>query len=303
MPTARHLVLAGLVLMAVTSGAHDDNKRDRSFSSERPRHTALRTPWGDPDLQGAYTNAAERGIPLERPPGLPVRITQAELKRLNDERREAKRRAIEWEPTIEPPIDNSRPWLVVDPANGRVPQLVPDAFRRARAQADAWLQDGNRARPWLFAGLFERCITRGVPGSMMPFDYGNLYEIVQAPFVVAITYEMVHETRVIPLDGRPHAGAQIRSYLGDPRGHFEGDTLVVETTNLSDKTQFWGSSPNLRLVERFTPVSATVLEWTVTFNDPQTWTAPWTIAMNLTRTDDRPFEYACHEGNRVYGDQ
>jgi len=292
--------------MAVASGApHGDSARDRSGALDRPRYTAPRTPWGDADLQGAYTNAAERGIPLERPPGLSTRMTAAELKQLNEERREAKRREIEWEPTIEPPIDNSRPWLIVDPPDGRVPHLAPEAFRRARAHADAWKQDGSRARPWLFGGLFERCVTRGLPGSMMPFDYGNLYEIVQAPSVVAITYEMIHETRVIPLDpfdpstGSGRAGTGIQSYMGNPRGRFEGDTLVIDTTNFSGKTPFRGSGPNLRLIERFRPISATVLEWSVTFDDPQTWTAPWTIAMNLTRTDDRPLEYACHEGNRV----
>jgi hypothetical protein len=148
---------------------------------------------------------------------------------------------------------------------------------------------------------------------MMPAIYGNSYEIVQGPGFVAIQYEMVNETRVIPLDpfgklrvdgersrtidGRAHVGRAIRSYMGDARGHFEGDTLVVETTNFSDKIPYRGSSQDLRLVERFTWVSPSTVEWSVTFDDPATWVRPWTFAMNLTRTNERPFEYACHEGN------
>jgi hypothetical protein len=108
---------------------------------------------------------------------------------------------------------------------------------------------------------------------------------------------MVNEIRVIPLDQRPHVGSTIRSYMGDARGHFEGDTLVIETTNFTDKVPYRGSSQNLRLIERFTPRTPGVVEWSVTFDDPATWTRPWTFAMNLTKTTERPFEYACHEGN------
>jgi hypothetical protein len=132
---------------------------------------------------------------------------------------------------------------------------------------------------------------------MMPALNGNSYEIVQAPGSVAIVYEMVHETRVIPLDARPHVGPTVRSYLGDARGYFDGDTLVVETTNFTDRALYLGSSEDLRLTERFTPVSAEVLEWRVTLHDSATWTRPWTFAMDLTRTSARPLEFACHEGN------
>jgi hypothetical protein len=131
----------------------------------------------------------------------------------------------------------------------------------------------------------------------MPAIYGSSYAIVQAPGVVAITYEMVNETRVIPLDRRPHVGAPIRSYMGDARGHFEGDTLVVETTNFTDKIPYRGSSPDLKIVERFTPVAPGIVQWAVTLDDAATWTRPWTFAMNLTQTEAPPFEYACHEGN------
>jgi hypothetical protein len=132
---------------------------------------------------------------------------------------------------------------------------------------------------------------------MMPAIYGNSYRIVQGPGVVTIGYEMVNEVRVIPLDGRPHAGDVLRSYMGDARGHFEGDTLVVETTNFNGRVPYRGSSDRLRLIERFDPVSPTIVEWSVTFDDPATWTRAWTFAMHLTLTDEPPFEYACHEGN------
>jgi hypothetical protein len=131
---------------------------------------------------------------------------------------------------------------------------------------------------------------------MMPAIYGSSYEITQGPGFVAIGYEMVNEMRVIPLDGRPHVGGAIRAYMGDARGRFEGTTLVVETTNFTDKLPYRGSSDKLKLTERFTPTSKDTLEWAVTVEDPATWARPWTFAMTLTRGEP-PFEYACHEGN------
>jgi hypothetical protein len=134
---------------------------------------------------------------------------------------------------------------------------------------------------------------------MMPAIYGNAYQILQGPGYVAILYEMVHEARIIPLTAQPHAGSGIHMYMGDARGRWEGDTLVVETTNFTDRTPFRGSSPYLRMVERFKPTARDVVEWSVTFDDPHTWARPWTFAMNLAKKDDsqRPFEYGCHEGN------
>jgi len=143
-----------------------------------------------------------------------------------------------------------------------------------------------------------RCITRGVPGSMMPAIYGNSYEIVQSPGVVAIRYEMVHETRVIPLDGRKTLPAHMQSYMGDSRGHWEGDTLVVEGSRYLEKSAFGGASSALKTIERFRPTSKDTLEWSITFDDATTWVKPWTFGMRLTRDDEHPiFEYACHEGN------
>jgi hypothetical protein len=150
--------------------------------------------------------------------------------------------------------------------------------------------------------MYDRCITRGLPGSMMPAIYGNSYEIVQAPGYVVIRYEMIHEARVIPLR-QPHVGSAIRQYLGDARGHWEGNTLVVETTNFTNKTH-WGynnryNSEKYTLTERFTPMAPDRLQWEARIDDPDVWVRPFTFAMSLTRDNSQPiFEYACHEGNR-----
>jgi hypothetical protein len=269
-----------------------------------------KTVWGDPKIDGVYTNNDESLIPFERPAQFDGRrledITEAELEQLRDQRSEDRidadrnraefRSPIHWFENHFP--NNSRAWLVTDPPDGHVPPATPEA--RARAGARAAAQAGRG--PADSAGdrsLYDRCITRGIPGSMMPAIYGNAYEILQGPGYVAIQYEMVHETRIIPLDGKPHPGANIKMYMGDAKGHWEGNTLVVETTNFTDKTAYRGSSEHLKLTERFKPVAPDTVEWSVTFDDPHTWTRPWTFAMNLAKKDDsqRPFEYACNEGN------
>jgi hypothetical protein len=269
---------------------------------------APRTPWGDPDLQGAYTNSDESLIPMERPDTLSGKslseISSDELAQLNEKRNEDRVEADKQRWELRSPLHwfenhspkNSRAWLVVDPPDGKIPPQTPEARARAAARAKARQGRGD-ADSYEDRSLYDRCITRGLPGSMMPAIYGNSYEIVQGPGFVAIQYEMVNELRVIPLDGRPHLSSAIRNYMGDARGHFEGDTLVVETTNFTDKVPYRGSSQNLRLIERFTPRAPGVVEWSVTFDDPATWARPWTFAMNLTKTTERPFEYACHEGN------
>jgi len=147
--------------------------------------------------------------------------------------------------------------------------------------------------------LYDRCISRGVPGSMMPVIYGNAYDITQAPGYVVIRYEMVHEARVIPLGDQPRLPETFDFYMGDARGHWEGDTLVVETTNFREGAAYRNASTKLKLTERFTPVDASTLRWEVRFEDPATWEAPWAFAMPLKRDSESPmFEYACHEGNR-----
>jgi hypothetical protein len=275
--------------------------------------TPARTAWGDPDLTGIYSNSDESGIPFERPAQFEGRrledITAKELEELRVARRSATAansvaedrpvdREVFWENLN---AVNSRAWLVVDPPDGKIPPTTPEARSRAAARTEARKRSGRGpADGPEDRSLYDRCISRGLPGSMMPAIYGSSYEIVQGPNFVAIVYEMVHETRVIPLDGQPHVGKNIRTYMGDARGRWDGDTLVVETTNFKDQIAYRNANAEtLRLVERFTATGPNTVEWSVTVDDPTTWTKPWTFAMNLTKKDatQRPFEYACHEGN------
>jgi hypothetical protein len=278
-----------------------------------------RTPWGDPDLQGTYNNSNESGIPMERPAEFAGRRLQDvkpdELARTMKERQARTAQvaqtigATEENPTGAGPTHwyenynalNSRAWRISDPPDGTMPATTAEARERAEAVRKARRGgDGYYVGP--FDGpqdlsLYVRCITRGVPGSMMPAIYGNSYDITQGPGWVAIRYEMVHETRVIPLDGRPHAPAAIKSYMGDPRGRWEGDTLVVETTNYLEQSAFGGASEHLKTTERFTRVDKGI-EYSITFDDPHTWVRPWTFGMLLTQDESQPvYEYACHEGN------
>jgi hypothetical protein len=303
------VLLPGLLAAAFVHRTVDAQAPSPRVAAPRSApYAAPRTPWGDPDLQGSYTNSDESLIPMERPASLDGRtldqITPDELARLTEERNQARIEADKQRWELRSPLhwfenhnpQNSRAWLVVDPPDGRVPPTTAEAKQRQSAQAAARKGRGE-ADSWEDRSLYDRCISRGIPGSMMPAIYGNSYHIVQGPGVVTIGYEMVNETRVIPLDGRPHAGGAIRTYMGDARGRFEGDTLVVETTNFNGRVPFRGSSEKLRLVERFKPTGPAVVEWSVTLDDPSTWTRAWTFAMNLAKVDEPPFEYACHEGN------
>jgi hypothetical protein len=150
--------------------------------------------------------------------------------------------------------------------------------------------------------LYDRCITRGIPSSMMPAGYGSFYEIFQSEDSVALRYEMIHEHRVVPIDRgthRPHINPNLHLDLGDARGSYEGSSLVIETTNFTARSAFRGASEHLTMTERFTPVAPGVVEWRVTFDDPHTWTRPWTFAMVLKQksSGEKVYEYACHEGN------
>jgi len=283
--------------------------------------TPPRTPWGDPDLQGNYTNKYEQGTPFERPAEFEGRTLEQirgdELARLVKER--ADEVLLNSPFTGGDPVAGnfggapafydrfeanrgSRLWLVVDPADGKVPAMTAEGQKAsaARAASRAATRTGRgTADSYTDRSLYDRCITRGLPGSMMPANYGNSYRIVQSPGYVAISYEMVHETRIIPLDGRAQVGSPIRQYMGEPRGRWDGNTLVVETSHFKDDPVYRGSNPAaLTLVERFTLSAPDKIEWSVTVDDPSSWARPWTFAMPLTRNDSEAiFEYACHEGN------
>jgi hypothetical protein len=271
-----------------------------------------KTPWGDPDIQGGWTNVNENGIPLQRPDALTGQslddLDDSELSELIRERNAAAAAgaaAIGGRETGAGPTHwyehygakNSRAWMISDPADGRIPPLTPQAQQRQAGRGGRGRGFGNAAADsWLDRSYYDRCITRSFPGSMMPAIYGNAYDITQAPGLVAIRYEMIHETRVIRLDNSPRSG--MRSHMGDARGRWEGNTLVVETTNFDPRTIYQNASPKLTMVERYRPVASNRIEWSVTMNDPDTWTRPWTFGMTLTADPEQPlFEYACHEGN------
>ncbi len=189
----------------------------------------------------------------------------------------------------------TRTSLIVDPPDGRIPALTPDGEQRAAARAEARRQhpaDGPEDR-----SLGERCLLFNAGPPMLSGPYNNYVQILQNHDHVVILNEMIHDTRIVPLDGRPHLPPAARRLLGDSRGHWEGNTLVVETTNFSDKTNVRGSGERLRLVERFTRADAKTLLYEFTVDDPASFVKPWTAVLPMAKTDDQIYEYACHEGN------
>ena len=275
-------------------------------------YTPARTPWGDPDLAGVYTNKDENGIPVERPSQFEGKKLEdvddsefAEIVRARNEASVTRAPGIGGAETGAGPVHwyehydvkNSRPWLVTDPADGRIPATTPEAGQRAAVRAAARAGRGP-ADSYEDRSLYDQCITRGLPGSMMPAIYGNSYQIHQGPGVVAIRYEMIHETRIIPLDQRGHVGSKIKTYMGDARGHWDGGTLVVETTNFRPGATYQNANADtLRIIERFTRVDAGTIDYKFTIDDPMTWTKPWSAIVPMSQVEGPLFEYACTEGN------
>ena len=315
------LILAvGVAASLAACGTAEAPPLTSEVSGDPAPEGALRTPWGDPDIEGYYTNKYEYGTPFERPPEFEGRrvedVSAQELAEVTSKRQQdALDRAPFFGGDPQGRIGNSaefrdiyevtkgsRAWFVTDPPDGNIPPVLPDARERLEATAARRGSFG----PGPFNGpedftLWERCITRGLPGSMLPGGYGNSYQIVQSPGFVAIRYEMVHETRVIPLDGSSHLPGSMSFDMGDARGHWEGETLVVETTNFRQRSAYLGANAEtLKLVERFTRTSPTTVEWSVTVDDPSTWVRPWTFSMPLTQNEDEAVElYECHEGNHA----
>ena len=313
--TARNMLT--VTALAMTAWIHLSWLTPPAAAQARPESAwNERTPWGDPDLQGEWTSEGEYGVPLERPAQFGTRqfLTDAEYAkrmkdvRLRDERDLARVDVLSGKVDApNAPIPHWREYnttsrrtsLVIDPPDGRLPPRVPQA-RPVPVQRCGSLQRGEPCDSYTDYGLGVRCIVHGggFPDAMFPAVYNANFRIVQTPGYVAITYELIHDTRIIPLnDDGPPLSPAIRMYLGDARGRWEGTTLVVETTNLRANTR--GSSPGLRLIERFTRTGRDAVQYQVTFVDPDTWTAPWTAALDLkARPDDAGvFEYACHEGN------
>jgi hypothetical protein len=291
-----------------------------SVSVGAQRYSVPRTPWGHPDLQGTYSNDDETGTPMARPAEFAGRtldsVTPDEMKKVNRERNERFNAGVagtEFAGGLRPPTHlifdtferrNQRAWLIVDPSEGQIPPRVQPQGRGGGGPRRGVSTNANPNGPfnsWLDMGLYDRCITRGLPGSMMPAGYGSRYDITQSPDAVVIRYEMIHEARVIPLSARPRLGPALRNYVGDARGWWDGDTLVVETTNFKAESAPQGGSENIRMTERFRATGPDTVEWSVTFDDASVWTRPWTFSMPLTKVDktQQMFEYACHEGNHA----
>ena len=274
--------------------------------------TVPRTPDGHPDLQGVWTNVTI--TPLERPNTLAGKAVLSESEAAQLEEQAAETRVDRPPPPGDPGgynqfwfdrgtkvVPTMRSSLILDPPDGRIPPLTPEAQKRQQdTQAYGRLHpaDGPENR-----SLAERCIlwaTAGPP--MMPGPYNSNYRIVQGPGYVAILVEMIHDARVIPTDGHPHLPDNIRQWMGDSRGHWEGDTLVVETTNFTNRTHYRGADEKLRLVERFRLTDANTIDYQFTVDDPTAFTRPWTASIPMTRSQGSLFEYACSEGNYALTD-
>lgn len=286
--------------------------------TRRETNWSKRTPWGDPDLQGEWTSEGEYGVPFERPAQFGNRafLTDDEYaKRLEDVKVRDQRDLAPVDvlsgkvDAPSAPIPHWREYnttsrrtsLVIDPPDGRLPPRIRQAAPLPAPERCGSLQRGEPCDSYEDYGLGVRCIVQGgVPGAMFPAVYNANMRIMQSPGYAVITYELIHDTRVIPIETpprRPPLSPAIRMYMGDARGRWEGTTLVVETSNLKVGTR--GSTPGLRLIERFTRTGQDSIQYRVTFDDPATWTAPFAAALDLkARPDDAGvFEYACHEGN------
>jgi hypothetical protein len=283
----------------------------RAANWEQPR-----TPWGDPDLQGIWNNVT--ATPLQRPDELKDKALLTNEEAAEYERRLAERQAAaEAKPIAEQTVgqrtgysptiwfetghslSDNRTSLLLQPQDGRLPPLTPGAQKTAERQAEA--RKVSPADKPEDRGPYERCITRGLPGAMMPGFYNHNYHVFQTPGYVVISVEMIHDARIIPTDGRPHVGAGIKQWLGDSRGRWEGNTLVVETTNLRDIDQrnaaVFGTTERGRVIERFTRLGPDAMDYQVTVDDSAWYTQSWTASIPMTKVKGPLYEYACHEGN------
>jgi hypothetical protein len=302
-PLRRVAVACAMVALALTS-VHGQSRSRETF----------KTPWGDPDLQGVWSN--QTLTPLERPAEFAAKTHlsaaeaaeyEARLRKQNDAdiRQPGTLRDVGtaynafWWDRGDSIVPDRRTSLIIDPPDGRVPELTPAA--KARIAAD---REANRRESQFPAGpedfdVYSRCIIRGALPRLST-GYNNNYQIVQTPGYVAILQEQMHETRIIPLTKTPHAPGSVRQWLGDSRGRWDGDALVVETTNFTDAARgstFMGATRNMHLVERFRRVDADTIDYRFTVTDPETWARPWTAAVPWHKPDGMLYEYACHEGN------
>jgi hypothetical protein len=279
-----------------------------------PKWTGPRTVWGHPELEGVWTSDDMRGVPTTRPKAQMDResLTPEEFARRAGTDETSRDRAVNQETILRNEF-GVRTFgytsVVVDPADGQMPAITPAAAARRKAQAGIGTFGTVKLEDFDDFTLYDRCITRGI-GAVAPAIYGNAIRIAQTPNEVTITYEMIHDTRVIPLDPvsrngsapfleRPRLGPNIKLWMGDARGRWDGETLVIESTNFTDRTSLQGlHSDKLKVTERITRIDPQMLDWRVTVEDPETWAAPFTLRYTITQQPDYDiYEYGCHEGN------
>jgi hypothetical protein len=300
-----------VLLVPVAAIGQTRPSQARATKWEQPR-----TPWGEPDLQGIWNNVT--ATPLQRSDELKDKALLTSEEAAAYARRAAEKVAAdEAKPIAEQTVgqrtgyatsvwfetshtlSGKRTSLLLDSEDGRLPPLTPVAQKMVEQQAEA--RKVSPADKPEDRGPYERCITRGLPGSMMPGFYNHNYQIFQTPGYVVILVEMIHDARIIPMDGRPHVGAGIKQWLGNSRGRWEGNTLVVETTNLRDIEQrnvgVFGTTERGKVIERFTRLGPDIMDYQVTVDDPAWYTRSWTASIPMTKVPGPLFEYACHEGN------
>jgi hypothetical protein len=270
---------------------------------KNPNWTAPRLAWGHPDLEGTWTSDDMRGVPQTRPKDQMDResLTAEEFQRRAGGDEASRDRAVNQETILRNEF-GVRTFgytsVVVDPKNGQMPAVTPAAAARRKAEAGIGTFGSRPLNTFEDFTLYDRCITRGI-GGISPVLYGNGLLIAQTPNEVIISYEMIHDTRVIPLDNRPRLSPNIKLWMGDARGRWDGETLVVETTNFTDRTSIAGlHSDKLKLTERFTRIDPQMIDYRITVEDPETWAAPFTLRYTITQQPGyQLYEYSCHEGN------
>lgn len=304
-------LLAIFILVFVFAALFSNNKNTVSAQSENGSGwTAPKTPWGDPDLQGLWNNATT--TPLQRPKDLGNKAFLTDEEVIERDQTVGDARNTDREPRAGDPgtynefwwergntVANNRTSLIFSTDNGRLPALSSQGVIRANKRQQ-WRDNRGEYDSYIDRPLAERCIIyRGIPA--FPTGYNNNYHIVQTSDYVAILQEHIHEIRLIPLDDRPHLQEKIRQWLGDSRGYWDGDTLVVETTNFSEQALIRGiqgdPSESLHVIERYKRVSPDMIDYEFTVTDPTTWTEPWSGSLPLTAFEGPMYEYACHEGN------
>lgn len=298
----RIATIAALAAAAAMAAAPATSGQTRTATAATASWTPSKTPWGHPDLQGIWTGIESAAPSLAALVALATPVAPAGAAGpARPVSRNAGNTGAGPEHWYEgQPVVFSAQLKLVDPPDGKMPALTEAGKQRASERARRY-----NARPGSYNDFvpWDRCITRGVPGSMIPINYNNNYQFIQTPSSIVILYEMIHDARVIPLDGRARPTTNVRQWMGIPRGRWDGNSLVVETTHFTDRTRvIYGDgdhSDQLRLTERFTPVTAETMRYEFTVDDPATWSKPWTAVLPLKRggKQDRLYEYACHEGN------